>query len=110
VPHELNVRLLTHADNRFAVHSSKAVGEPPFFMGCSVFFAIKDALAAARAQHGLPGHFPLASPATSERIRMAAADTFAAAAIRSVAGADAEAEGDDEARERLASFQPKGSW
>ena len=32
---------MQNADNPFAVHSSKAVGEPPFFLGCSVFFAIK---------------------------------------------------------------------
>lgn len=31
-----------------AVHSSKAVGEPPFFLATSVFFAIKEAIYAAR--------------------------------------------------------------
>jgi xanthine dehydrogenase/oxidase len=40
VPLDLRVHL-TDTDNRFAVHSSKAIGEPPFFLGASVFFAIK---------------------------------------------------------------------
>jgi len=33
---------LAATKNQYAVHSSKAVGEPPFFMGCSTFFAIKE--------------------------------------------------------------------
>ena len=33
VPETFNVSLLEDADNPFAVHSSKAVGEPPFFLG-----------------------------------------------------------------------------
>lgn len=40
VPADFRVHL-SDTDNRFAVHSSKAVGEPPFFMGASVLFAIK---------------------------------------------------------------------
>lgn len=32
-PEVFNVTLLENAVNPFAVHSSKAVGEPPFFMG-----------------------------------------------------------------------------
>lgn len=59
-----------------AIHSSKAVGEPPFFLASSVFFAIKDAIIAARAESGHTGWFPLDSPATPERIRMACLDEF----------------------------------
>ena len=54
----------------------QAVGEPPLFLAASVFFAIKDAIAAARAEEGLTGMFKLDSPATCERIRMACADQF----------------------------------
>lgn len=36
VPEIFNVSLLPNADNPFAVHSSKAIGEPPFFLGASV--------------------------------------------------------------------------
>jgi xanthine dehydrogenase/oxidase len=32
---------LSDTHNPFAVHSSKAIGEPPFFLGASVFWAIK---------------------------------------------------------------------
>jgi xanthine dehydrogenase molybdopterin-binding subunit B len=38
-PHR--VELLKDAPNARAIHSSKAVGEPPFFMGSCVFFALK---------------------------------------------------------------------
>ena len=54
----------------------QAVGEPPVFLAASVFFAIKDSIAAARADVGLHGPFPLDSPATVERIRMACKDQF----------------------------------
>ncbi len=40
VPIDFRVHL-ADTDNRFAVHSSKAVGEPPFFLGCSVMLAIQ---------------------------------------------------------------------
>jgi len=70
-PVDLRVQLLDKASNPFAVHSSKAVGEPPFFLGASVFFAIKDAVRAARADAGLSSQFTLLAPATSEKIRMA---------------------------------------
>lgn len=59
-----------------AIHSSKAVGEPPFFLASAVFFAIKDAITAARAEAGINEWFPLDNPATPERIRMACLDEF----------------------------------
>ena len=37
-PEVFNVSLLENVDNPFAVHSSKAVGEPPFFLGTVVRF------------------------------------------------------------------------
>ena len=43
-------------------------------MGSSVFFAIRDALKAARAQWGETGILSLRSPATVERIRVSCAD------------------------------------
>ena len=63
--------LLEDAENPIAVHSSKAVGEPPFFLGTSVFYAIKDAVANFRAEGtGRDEYFEFRMPATSERIRM----------------------------------------
>jgi xanthine dehydrogenase/oxidase len=50
VPREFNVRLLRDAGNERAIHSSKAVGEPPFFTAASVFFAIRDALQSANGK------------------------------------------------------------
>lgn len=67
---------LKDAPNPKAIHSSKAVGEPPFFLASSVFFAIKDAITAARSEVGLSGWFHLDNPATPERIRMACVDEF----------------------------------
>ncbi|KAH8402571.1 hypothetical protein KR215_001703 [Drosophila sulfurigaster] len=76
IPGEFNVSLLTNAPNPRAVYSSKAVGEPPLFIGCSVFFAIKEAIAAARKEQNLSAHYELEAPATSARIRMACQDKF----------------------------------
>lgn len=76
IPTEFNVSLLREAPNSKAIYSSKAVGEPPLFLASSVFFAIKDAIYAARTESGLRGPFRLDSPATPERIRTACADKF----------------------------------
>lgn len=70
------VHCLQDAPHVRAVHSSKAVGEPPLFLASSALFAIKDAIAAARKESGHDGFFVLDSPATPERIRMACADAF----------------------------------
>jgi xanthine dehydrogenase/oxidase len=51
VPLELNVWLAPKMKNKFAVHSSKAIGEPPLFLGATAFFATKHALMSARAEH-----------------------------------------------------------
>ncbi|KAL6195944.1 hypothetical protein ACLB2K_031561 [Fragaria x ananassa] len=79
VPFKFNVSLLKGHPNVKAIHSSKAVGEPPFFLASAVFFAIKDAIIAARADVGCNEWFPLDNPATPERIRMACLDEFTSA-------------------------------
>ncbi|TRY88303.1 hypothetical protein DNTS_016695 [Danionella cerebrum] len=76
IPIELKVSLLRDAPNERAIFSSKAVGEPPLFLAASVFYAIKDAIMAARTESGLTGPFRLDSPATPERIRNACEDKF----------------------------------
>ncbi|GAB2277012.1 xylitol dehydrogenase [Dionaea muscipula] len=76
VPLKMSVSLLKGVPNPKAIHSSKAVGEPPFFLASAVFFAIKDAIVAARAEAGFTEWFPLDNPATPERIRMACTDEF----------------------------------
>eukprot|EP00079_Xenopus_tropicalis_P035814 XP_017949585.1 PREDICTED: xanthine dehydrogenase/oxidase [Xenopus tropicalis] len=76
IPIEFNVSLLRNCPNSKAIYSSKAVGEPPLFLSSSIFFAIKEAIMAARAESGITGAFRLDSPATPERIRNACVDDF----------------------------------
>ncbi|XP_039429165.1 xanthine dehydrogenase [Culex pipiens pallens] len=76
IPGEFNVSLLTGAPNPRAVYSSKAVGEPPVFLASSTFFAIREAISAARKEENLDDDFNLVSPATSSRIRMACQDSI----------------------------------
>ncbi|KAG5577770.1 hypothetical protein H5410_057904 [Solanum commersonii] len=76
VPSKFNVSLLKNAPNAKAIYFSKAVGEPPFFLASSVFFAIKNAIKSARMEAGYNDWFPLDNPATPERIRMACTDEF----------------------------------
>jgi len=76
IPQEFNVSLLKDVtwENLRTIQRSRGVGEPPLFMGSSVFFAIRDALKAARKQWGEEGLLSLQSPATVERIRVSCAD------------------------------------
>ena len=66
MPTEMNVALLRGAPNPRAVFSSKGVGEPPLFLGASVFFAVKDAIRTARIERGFSKEFQLDAPATAE--------------------------------------------
>ncbi|KAM8946598.1 xanthine dehydrogenase/oxidase isoform 2-T2 [Pelodytes ibericus] len=76
IPTEFNVSLLRDCPNSKAIYSSKAVGEPPLFLSASIFYAIKDAIMAAREESGITGFFRLDSPATPERIRTSCVDNF----------------------------------
>ncbi|XP_074858018.1 aldehyde oxidase 2-like isoform X2 [Carettochelys insculpta] len=76
IPQQLRVYLLPNSQNSIAIYSSKGVGEAGLFLGCSVFFAIRDAVAAVRKERRLTGTFTLNSPLTVERIRMACTDNF----------------------------------
>lgn len=76
IPQIFNVSLLKDVnwENLRTIQRSRGVGEPPLFMGSAVFFAIRDALKAARAQYGVTDVLELQSPATPERIRVSCAD------------------------------------
>ncbi|KAK4166188.1 molybdopterin binding aldehyde oxidase/xanthine dehydrogenase [Cladorrhinum sp. PSN259] len=94
IPQEFNVSLLKDVEwkDLRTIQRSRGVGEPPFFMGSAVFFAIRDALKDSRRDYGVvaksaedvkkagtehgedDGLLSLESPATPERIRLACVD------------------------------------
>jgi len=96
IPQQFNVSILKGVEweHLRTIQRSRGVGEPPLFLGSSVFFAIRDALKAARVEWGAgPGGkrgrdgsaetptkwsadkvLSLHSPATPERIRVSCAD------------------------------------
>ncbi|MEI7500868.1 MAG: xanthine dehydrogenase molybdopterin binding subunit [Bacteroidota bacterium] len=69
IPEDFRVELLKDVPNPGTIHRSKAVGEPPFMLGLSVWLAIKDAISAI-ANHKKEPDFSL--PATGEVILMSA--------------------------------------
>ncbi|WP_018606868.1 xanthine dehydrogenase molybdopterin binding subunit [Uliginosibacterium gangwonense] len=62
-PAIFNVKLFSNANVEDSIHRSKAVGEPPFMLAFSVFFALRDAASSAA---GRPA--PLQAPATPEAL------------------------------------------
>lgn len=77
IPREFHVSFFPNETNTVAVHGSKAVGEPPFLLGISVWCAIKKALisrsrkssATTTAVNGaICAPWPNYSPATNEYI------------------------------------------
>lgn len=61
-----------------SIASSKGVGEPPLFMGSTVFFALREAVRAARQANGHGDEaLVLNSPATVEALRCAVGDELA---------------------------------
>jgi xanthine dehydrogenase molybdopterin-binding subunit B len=78
IPREFNAELLPNAPNPGTIRRSKAVGEPPFMLAFSVWFAIKDAIAAVVDHRREPG---LQLPATNEAILLAIEDIMRKADI-----------------------------
>ena len=71
IPRDFRAGILEGVPNPFVVGRSKAVGEPPFMLGLSVWLAIKDAVSAV-AGHTLEPEFSL--PATGEVILLSVED------------------------------------
>ena len=97
VPKDFRI-YLSDTENKFCVHSSKAIGEPPFFLGSTVYWAINDAIAAFRKEEvddiEVRDQFFITDlPATTERIRMACCDNIVSMCTGANAG-----------------YRPKGSW
>eukprot|EP00761_Pharyngomonas_kirbyi_P013987 gb/GECH01014017.1/.p1 GENE.gb/GECH01014017.1/~~gb/GECH01014017.1/.p1 ORF type:complete len:1345 (+),score=341.46 gb/GECH01014017.1/:1-4035(+) len=74
MPSSFQIHLLSDAPNPYAVHSSKAIGEPPLFLSSALFFAAKEAITSARTDAAVDPYVHIDSPATPERTRMACAD------------------------------------
>ena len=70
VPARMNVHLWPEENMEDTVFRSKAVGEPPFMLAISVWEALREAIAAARADRGLAGAaaVQMDAPATAERV------------------------------------------
>ncbi|KAF1996296.1 hypothetical protein P154DRAFT_498902 [Amniculicola lignicola CBS 123094] len=83
IPQVFNTSMLRH-DNEGkplswnhlrSVQSSKGIGEPPLFLGSTVFFALREAVKSAREMNGANTKgWSFDSPATSERLRLAMGD------------------------------------
>uniref|UniRef100_A0A8C3NMH1 xanthine dehydrogenase n=1 Tax=Geospiza parvula TaxID=87175 RepID=A0A8C3NMH1_GEOPR len=76
IPEQFSVSLLSPSQNPYAIYASKGIGEAGFFLGCSVFFALRDAVTGVRNERGLKKTFALNSPLTAEQIRANCADAF----------------------------------
>jgi xanthine dehydrogenase molybdopterin binding subunit len=68
IPEDFRVELLQGFPNPNTIRKSKAVGEPPFVLGLSVWFAIKDAISSIKDNEKEPN---LKLPATNENILLA---------------------------------------
>ncbi|XP_039553924.1 aldehyde oxidase isoform X2 [Passer montanus] len=76
IPEQFSVSLLSPSQNPYAIYASKGIGEAGFFLGCSVFFALRDAVTGVRNERGVKKTFALNSPLTAEQIRANCADAF----------------------------------
>ncbi|KFP44147.1 Aldehyde oxidase, partial [Chlamydotis macqueenii] len=76
IPEQFSVSLLSSSSNPYAIYASKGIGEAGLFLGCSVFFALRDAVTSVRNERGLKKTFALNSPLTAEQIRAGCADEF----------------------------------
>jgi xanthine dehydrogenase/oxidase len=77
IPQIFNVNFLQGVswNSLRSIQSSKGVGEPPLFLGATVFFALREAVVAARRENGLGDKYlELESPATGERLRNSVGD------------------------------------
>jgi xanthine dehydrogenase/oxidase len=71
--HDSEGKLLSWKHLR-SIQSSKGIGEPPLFLGSTVFFALREAVKAARKMNGVVEPLVLDSPATAEKMRLAVGD------------------------------------
>ncbi|DBA00719.1 TPA: hypothetical protein N0F65_001190 [Lagenidium giganteum] len=72
IPEKLKVTLLPNDMARRGVLSSKATGEPPYALACSVYFAAKNAIRSSRHERGITDFFHLKIPASVAERQQAA--------------------------------------
>jgi len=65
MPTVFNTRLFERPNDEATIYHSKAVGEPPFMLGMSVWLALRDAVSCVADHKVQP---PLDTPATPERV------------------------------------------
>ncbi|AOA62430.1 Putative xanthine dehydrogenase [Komagataella phaffii CBS 7435] len=85
LPQKFHVSILKDREFKHldTIWRSKGIGEPPLFLGFSVHFALRDAIATARRSQGIEegcNGLPFRSPLTTERIRTMMADPILLAA------------------------------
>ena len=73
-PKQMNITLFDQPNPENSIYRSKAVGEPPFMLGISVWCAVYDAVASLSSYSKIP---QLDAPATSEAILFACMDQLA---------------------------------
>ncbi|MDA1005039.1 MAG: molybdopterin-dependent oxidoreductase, partial [Verrucomicrobia bacterium] len=71
IPLDWDIELLNHDPGHSGLHNSKGIGESNVQLGLSVYFATKEAVRAARLEHGLSAEFPLDFPASVDRVSAA---------------------------------------
>ena len=71
IPVDFRVRLAENRTNVVGVLGSKGVGEPPLILSNSVLHAIRHAIASAREDRGVTGHFQFNMPATVDNVQSA---------------------------------------
>jgi len=72
IPIAMNVKLLPGTNTSSGnVKGSKATGEPAYCIGGVTYFAVKDAIYAARKDAGDPNYFQLDLPASPEAVQQA---------------------------------------
>ncbi|PNP86475.1 hypothetical protein FNYG_00177 [Fusarium nygamai] len=89
IPQVFNVNTLQHDSHGNpinwsklgSIQSSKGVGEPPLFLGCAVFFALREAVKSAREMNGVNEPLVLDAPCTAEKLRLAVADDLVRRAV-----------------------------
>ena len=63
--------MLPHDPNHSGLHNSKGIGESNVQLGLSAYFATKEAIRAARKEHGLSAEFAMDFPASVDRVTAA---------------------------------------